>query len=358
LRSLRTIDLAISSNLDLKISLNTVLKEVIAQLQVDAGSVLLFNPVSKRLEFSAGLGFRTHNIESTSLGLGEGYAGQAALDKKIVYIKDLNKSDQHFARYGLLKEEEFVSYYGVPLIAKGKAQGVLEIFNRSPLRVDMEWLGFLDSLSWQTAIALENALLFEDLQRSNSNLESAYNATIEGWSRALDLRDRETEGHSLRVTELALKLAHSFGMNEDQLINVKRGSLLHDIGKMGVPDSILHKPGPLTEDEWHTMRQHPQFAYDLLSPISYLQQALDIPYCHHEKWDGTGYPRGLKGEEIPLAARIFAVGDVWDALTNERPYRPAWPDSKAIEYIRENNGSHFDPKVVELFLKDIVGEKS
>jgi response regulator RpfG family c-di-GMP phosphodiesterase len=358
LRSLRTIDLAISSNSDLKISLNTVLKEVIAQLKVDAGSVLLINPVSKRLEFSAGLGFHTHNIESTSLGLGEGYAGRAALDKRIVYIKDLNKSDQHFARSGLLEEEEFVSYYGVPLIAKDKAQGVLEIFNRSHLRVDMEWLDFLDSLSWQTAIALENALLFEDLQRSNSNLESAYNATIEGWSRALDLRDRETEGHSLRVTELALKLARSFGMDEDQIINVKRGSLLHDIGKMGVPDSILLKPGPLTENEWRTMRQHPQFAYDLLSPISYLQQALDIPYCHHEKWDGTGYPRGLKGEEIPLAARIFAVGDVWDALTNERPYRPAWPDSKAIEYINENSGSHFDPQMVELFLKNIVGEKS
>ena len=232
--------------------------------------------------------------------------------------------------------------------------GVLEIFNRSPLRIDMEWLNFLDTLSWQTAIAVDNALLFESLQRSNSDLELAYNATIEGWSYALDLRDKETEGHSLRVTEMTLKIANMLGMNTEQLINVKRGALLHDIGKMGVPDSILLKPGALTDEEWEIMRQHPQFAYDLLSPISYLHEALEIPYCHHEKWDGSGYPRKLVGEQIPLSARIFAVVDVWDALTNERPYRPAWPKEKVIEHIRENSGTHFDPQMVEMFLENIV----
>jgi PAS domain S-box-containing protein len=358
LRSLRTIDIAISSNLNLKMSLKTVLKEVSRQLKVDAASILLINPDTNRLEFSAGQGFRTHNINSTDLSLGEGYAGQVALDKKIVYIKDLSQPGQDFTRSKLLKNEEFTSYFGVPLISKDKVQGVLEIFNRSPLHVEKEWLNFLNMLGGQASIAVENALLFENLQKSNSDLESAYNATIEGWSHALDLRDKETEGHSQRVTELALKLSRSFGMDEDMLVNVKRGSLLHDIGKMGVPDSVLLKPGPLTEDEWRIMRQHPQFAYELLAPISYLQQALDIPYCHHEKWDGTGYPRGLKGEEIPLTARIFAIGDVWDALTNERPYRPAWSDSKALEYIRENSGTHFDPQVVELFLKNITDSKS
>ena len=357
LRSLRTIDMAISSSLDLQISLKTVLEEVTTQLKVDAASVLLIKPGSTKLEFAAGRGFRTHHINSTSLSLGEGHSGQVALDKKIVYIKDLNKSEQHFIRTWLEEEEGFVSYFGMPLISKDRVQGVLEIFNRSPLRVNMEWLSFMDSLSWQTSIAVDNALLFENLQRSNSDLESAYNATIEGWSHALDLRDKETEGHSLRVTELALKLARSFGMDEDLLVHVKRGSLLHDIGKMGVPDSILLKPGPLTDDEWQIMRQHPQFAYDLLAPISYLQEALDIPYCHHEKWDGTGYPRKLKGEEIPLTARIFSVGDVWDALTNERTYRPAWPDSKALEYIRENSGAYFDPQVVEIFLKNNIEDR-
>jgi putative nucleotidyltransferase with HDIG domain len=357
LRSLRTIDIAISGSLDLQVSLKTVLEEAITQLKVDAACVLLINPETRRLEFFAGQGFRTKNINSTSLSLGEGHAGQAAFDKKIVYVKDLNKSDQVFVRAELLKEDEFVAYFGMPLIAKGEVEGVLEIFNRSPLHVNMEWLSFMDSLSWQAAIAVDNALLFENLQRSNLDLESAYTATIEGWSHALDLRDKETEGHSLRVTEITLKLARTIGMDEALLVNVKRGALLHDIGKMGVPDSILLKPGPLTEDEWLIMRQHPQFAYDLLSPITYLQEALDIPYSHHEKWDGTGYPRKLKGEEISLAARIFAVVDVWDALTNERPYRLAWPESKAFEYIRENSGIYFDPQVVEIFLRNITDTK-
>lgn len=176
-------------------------------------------------------------------------------------------------------------------------------------------------------------------------------ATIEGWSRALDLRDKETEGHSQRVTELTLRLARSMGISEAELVHVRRGALLHDIGKMGIPDNILLKPDPLTEEEWEIMRLHPVLAYDMLSPIDYLRPALDIPYCHHEKWDGTGYPNGLKGEQILLAARIFAVVDVWDALRSERPYRPGWPENKVIEYIREQAGKHFDPTVVEVFLK-------
>lgn len=351
LRSLRTIDLAISSSLDLQVSLNIVLEQITTQLKVDAAAVLLYKPDTSRLEFCAGRGFRTNKINFTQLNLGEGYAGQVALDKKIVFIKDVNTHDQHFMRSKLLKEEGFASYFGVPLISKGEVEGVLEMFNRTPLQVDVEWLSFLDSLSWQTAIAVDNALLFEHLQRSNFHLESAYNATIEGWSRALDLRDKETEGHSLRVTDLTLKLARIIGLDEELLINIKRGSLLHDIGKMGVPDNILLKPGPLTTEEWLIMRQHPQYAYELLAPITYLQQALEIPYYHHEKWDGTGYPRNLKGEEIPISARIFAVIDVWDALTSDRPYRPAWSTEKTLKYLQENSGSHFDPQVVHAFME-------
>lgn len=350
LRSLRTIDLAISSSLDLHVSLKVVLEQITTQLKVDAACVLLLKPGTNRLEFSAGRGFHTNKINTTTMSIGEGHAGQIARDRKVVYVKDLNSSEHKFARSNLLAEEKFVSYFGVPLIAKGEVQGVLEIFNRTPLHVDVEWLSFLDSLSWQTAIAVDNALLFENLQQSNLDLEAAYNATIEGWSRALDLRDKETEGHSLRVTELTLKLAQIIGLDEALLINIKRGALLHDIGKMGVPDNILLKPGPLTADEWNIMRQHPQHAYDLLVPITYLQQALDIPYCHHEKWDGTGYPRGLKAEDIPVSARVFAIIDVWDALTSDRPYRPAWSPETTLEYLRENSGSHFDPKVVDAFL--------
>ncbi|MEM3489347.1 MAG: HD domain-containing phosphohydrolase, partial [Nitrososphaerota archaeon] len=186
-------------------------------------------------------------------------------------------------------------------------------------------------------------------QRERDLLES-YDATIEGWSRALDLRDKETEGHTRRVTEMTVKLAIAAGMREEEIQHVRRGALLHDIGKMGIPDQILLKPDKLTEEEWVIMRQHPVYAFELLSPIAYLRPALDIPYCHHEKWDGSGYPRGLKGEQIPVAARLFAVVDVWDALLSDRPYRPRWPRDKVIEYIKMQSGKHFDPLAVELFL--------
>ncbi len=353
LNSLRTIDVSIGS-LDLQKALSVVLNEVVLQLKVDAAAILLLQSETNHLVYSAGHGFRTEVIQTTDLPVGKGHAGQAAQDKRIIFIKDLRTSNDSFSREQLREAEGFVAYYAVPLISKNITKGVLEIFNRAPLHINMDWLNFLDILSWETAIGIDNSLLFESLRLSNLNLEMAYNATIEGWSHALDLRDKETEGHSLRVTEMALKLSSHFGMNDEQLINVQRGALLHDIGKMGVPDNILLKPGPLTEEEWEIMRKHPQFAYELLTPIDYLHQALDIPYSHHEKWDGTGYPRGLKGEEIPLAARIFAVVDVWDALTSERPYRPAWSREKAIEYIKTQSGVHFDPQVVEVFLESII----
>jgi putative nucleotidyltransferase with HDIG domain len=206
-------------------------------------------------------------------------------------------------------------------------------------------------LAQQAAIAIDSAQSFSGLQRSTLDLALAYDSTLEGWARALELRDQETEGHSQRVTGMTVQLARALGMREEEIVHVRRGALLHDIGKMGIPDTILLKPGKLTDEEWKTMRQHPQFAYEMLAPIAYLKPGLDIPYCHHEKWDGTGYPRGLKGEQIPLAARLFAVADVWDALTSDRPYRKAWTPEQAREYIREQAGKHFDPKVVEVFFK-------
>jgi putative nucleotidyltransferase with HDIG domain len=242
----------------------------------------------------------------------------------------------------------------VPLVIKGRVIGVFEVFQRSLIKRDQEWLDFLNALAGQAAIAISNAQLFESLQQSNSELTQAYDATIEGWSRALDLRDKETEGHSLRVTEMTVELARAFGLSDAELVQVRWGSLLHDIGKMGVPDGILLKPSALTEEEWVAMKKHPVFAYEMLAPIHYLRLALDIPYCHHEKWDGSGYPRGLTGEQIPLTARIFAVVDVWDALTSDRPYRPAWTEEKALEYIRASAGTHFDPQVVEPWSRIII----
>jgi putative nucleotidyltransferase with HDIG domain len=229
-------------------------------------------------------------------------------------------------------------------------EGVLELFHRSALAPDAEWFHFLDTLAGQAAVAIDHATLLQSMQRSNVELVRAYDTTLEGWARALELRDKETEGHAQRVTELTVHLARRMGIGEAELAHIRRGALLHDIGKMGIPDSILLKPGPLTDDEWMIMRQHPTFAYDLLTPVAYLRMALDIPYCHHEKWDGTGYPRGLKGDQIPLAARIFTVVDIWDALRFDRPYRKGWPEDRVREYIRSLSGTQFDPQVVDVFL--------
>jgi putative nucleotidyltransferase with HDIG domain len=251
----------------------------------------------------------------------------------------------------LLERERFVAYYCSPLFAKGQIKGVPEIFHREPLDPDQEWLDFLETLSSQGAIAIDNAELFENMQLSNIELIRAYDDTLEGLSRALDLRDKETEGHTRRVADVTLQIARSLGIGGVELVNMRRGALLHDIGKIGIPDYILLKPGPLTDEEYEIMHKHPAFAYELLSSIAFLRPALDIPYCHHEKWNGTGYPRALKREEIPLSARIFAVVDVWDALNSDRPYRKAWSKEDAKEHLKQQAGVHFDPKVVDVFLK-------
>ncbi len=358
LTALHVIDTAISASFDLRLTLNVLLEQITTQLHVDAADILLLNPRMQTLEYANGRGFQSKAIERSHLRLGEGYAGQAALERRIIHVPDLRVRQTNLLRSPLFGAERFVSTFCIPLIAKGQVKGVLEIFHRAPLESGEEWLNFLESLAAQVAIAIDNAELFEGMQRSNAELALAYDATIEGWSQAMDLRDKETEGHSQRVTEATLSLAQAMGLEGDALLQIRRGALLHDIGKMGIPDSILLKNGPLTDEEWAIMRQHPDHAYHMLKGIAYLRHALDIPYCHHEKWDGTGYPRGLKGEGIPLAARIFAVIDVWDALRSDRPYRKGWTEEKAQAYIREQSGQHFDPKVVEIFLRRIsaVGE--
>lgn len=349
LAALHKIDIAISGSLDLGLSLDVLIGQLITQLGIHAADVLQLNPHTQMLEYAAGKGFRTRALQHTRLRLGEGHAGLAALERRLVSIPNLAEVQNGLRRSPLFPSENFVSYYCLPLIAKGQVKGVLEIFHRTLLDPDPDWLDFLATLATQAAIALDNTELFEGLQRSNIELRLAYDATLEGWSRALDMRDKQTEGHTQRVTEMTLRMAGRMGIKDEEVAHLRRGALLHDIGKMAIPDSILLKPGPFSDEEWEVMRQHPLYAYRLLSPITFLRPALDIPYCHHEKWDGTGYPRGLKGEEIPLAARIFAVADVWDALRSDRPYRAAWPAEKVYAHIRSLAGAHFDPKVLEIF---------
>jgi response regulator RpfG family c-di-GMP phosphodiesterase/HAMP domain-containing protein len=350
LHALRAIDVAIASSLDLSMTLHVVLEQVTTQLSADAAAILILNPKGLLLEFAAARGFKTPALRHTRLRLGEGHAGRVALDRQIVQIHDLAASDHTFGHAYHLREEAFVAYAGAPLIAKGHVKGVLEVFHRTQVERSAEWVEFLETLAGQAAIAIDSVQLFEDLQRSNIDLSLAYDQTLEGWSRALDLRDKETEGHSQRVAEMTVRLGRAAAMTEDELMHVRRGALLHDIGKVGIPDGILLKPAALTDDEWAIMRRHPVYAFDLLSPIAYLRAATDIPYCHHERWDGTGYPRGLKGEQIPLAARIFAIVDVWDGLCSDRPYRGRWPEEKVLNHLRAEAGRQFDPRLVEVFL--------
>jgi PAS domain S-box-containing protein len=351
LNALHNIEETINTSLDLGVTSTVLLEQIINQLNVDAADILLFNPISKSLSFSNGRGFITPALQYTDSSMGQGLAGRAAQARQMIHISDLGSQTELFADSPFMKEEHFYEYYGVPLISKGTLKGLLEIFHRSPLNPDGAWLDFMRTLAEQAAIAIDNIEMFENLQRSNKELTLAYDATIEGWSQAMDLRDKETEGHTLRVTEMTLHLSKALGLQDDALVHIRRGSLLHDIGKLGIPDRILLKPGPLDEIEMAIMKTHSDLALQMLAPIEYLNPSLDIPYCHHEKWDGSGYPRGLKGDQIPLTARIFAVVDVWDALTSNRPYRLAWTKDAAFKYLIDQAGIHFDPQIVDTFFR-------
>jgi PAS domain S-box-containing protein/putative nucleotidyltransferase with HDIG domain len=351
LDALHTIDNAITDGTEMRATLRVIVQQIQQQLEVDAVAAFAFHDDLQTLEFVAGAGFLTDAIREYVPGLGEGRLGAAALERRIEHVADLREGDAGFVRPRLLAQERFVTYFAVPLVVKGELVGVLEIFHREPLHPDAGWHDFLTALGTQTAIAISNSRLFADLQVSNTKLRLAYDATIEGWGRALELKDNQTEGHSRRVTDLTLRLAKRLGVHDADLVHIRRGALLHDIGKMGIPDRILLKEGELDADEWEIMRSHPRLAYELLLQVDFLREALDIPYAHHERWDGSGYPRGLEGVEIPLAARIFAVADVYDALTSERPYWPAWTRQRALEYVRDQAGRHFAPDVAAEFVR-------
>jgi len=320
-------------------------------------SIRLYHPETKTLELLAFnlAGFKSGEEHSateirfkTLQRFDQGLTGWAVMHGETVRSGDLINDPRYFETFPGLHSGLYV-----PIKIAERVIGVISIESEKPNAFNDSDERLVTTLAAEAAIAIENAQLFDGLKKSNIDLLSAYDATIEGWSRALDLRDKETEGHTQRVTEMTVILAQAFGIIKDEQVQVRWGALLHDIGKMGVPDEILFKPGALTDEEWVAMRKHPTFAYEMLVPIQYLQQALDIPYCHHEKWDGTGYPRGLKGEDIPLTARIFAIVDVWDALRSDRPYRAAWSKKKVREHIRALSGTHFDPQVVDVFLKTI-----
>ena len=359
LQALHVIDETIAQSFDQRLMLDVLLTQTLSQLDAEAAAVFRIEfHHQQALEFVAGKGFLTHLIEMASLKLGNSIAGEAVLKRKMVQIREPEEKGPQPLLPKLWSEEGFKSAQAVPLISKGEVKGVMILFHRKDFTPSPGWSSFLETLAGQAAIAMDITQMFDSLQRANLELSLAYEATIEGWSGALDLRDKETEGHSQRVTEMTIQMAKALQLGDEDINHMRRGALLHDIGKLGVPDSILLKVGKLTDEEWLIMRKHPEFAYDMLRPIAYLRDSLDIPYCHHEKWDGTGYPQGLKGEQIPLAARVFAIVDVWDALRSDRPYRQAWSEPDALQYIREQSGKHFDPQVVDVFLKEFENESA
>ena len=345
--AMRAIDVAITSSFKLELVLNILLGQLGDLLGADAADVLVYQPDLQTFRFASGRGFRGPVPQQTYLRKAESYANQAAQERRIVRVPRLEERDNVARMYPKIAGEGFTSYLCLPLLSKGYVKGVLEIFHRRELQLDPEEESFLEIVAGEAAIAIDNAELFDGLQSTNDELTLAYNDTLTGWARTLELRDRGTAGEAQRLADLTIRLAQTVGAEQNEMVLMYRGAILHDIGMMGIPDVILQKPGPLTEEEWAVVRRHPQMAYDLLSPINYLRSSLDIPFCHHEKWDGTGYPRGLREHQIPLPARIFAAVDVWDAMRSDRPYRRARTDAEARDYLQRESGRHFDPAVVQ-----------
>ena len=351
LNALYTVETAINSSFDLQFTYKVLLEQVLSLTKAGTAAILFFDSDFNSKRLITSLGFNTSE-EDLKLQLQKDSLAEKTLsDRRITYSVPEEIAEPSHKLHQLFEKEGLESYCAVPVVIKGYVRGVLELFFAGPMDLDQEVADFLETITQQAAIAFESSQNFERLQSTNQELVKAYDDTLAGWVNFLDLRDEGTEGHTIRVVEKTLMICKKFGFSTAELAHIRRGVLLHDIGKVGVPDSILNKPGPLTDEEWVIMKKHPVYAYQMLYPIAYLRPALDIPYGHHEKWDGTGYPRGLKGNEIPLSARIFSVVDVYDALTSDRPYRKAWKKEATLAYIHEKSGTYFDPEIVEKCLE-------
>ena len=350
-------DLALQESTDLRGMINVLASHVIHSLDVDAADVLIYDAPAQRLVNAGGRGFRGRGMENAILRLEDTPAGKAVANNEIVRISNISRAKNDFARLPDLINEDFVAYVAAPLVLNTQVRGVLELWSRSQINSNAEWLDALEQIAEKGAIALSHVMLVRRLQRSNVDLTQAYDATIDGWSQALELRYYETKGHAVRVVEMAVDFARILGLDDAELVNVRRGARLHDIGMLGIPDSILLKPETLSEEELVSVRQHPMLGYEHLASVEFLRPSLDIVRYHHEKWDGTGYPYGLKGGQIPFSARLFALVDVWDSLRSDRPFRKGWPEEKIKEHIRDRAGKHFDPDLADKFLKLLEGAK-
>lgn len=349
--TLYNLDTVINTSFDLKTILTMFLNMIVEQAEADAAAFLIYDDYLQLLKFESGLGFHTNLEQATAqIPIGFSLAGKAAISRKTLHIPDLSKIEKNETLDNLVNTEKFVAYYAIPMIVKGDLKGILEIFQRSGSHNGSEWLSYIETLANRAAVAIDNTQLFTNLQQANLEMQLTYDITLEGWVHLLSLREKESLEHAQKIVRLTEKLSRMVGIQDKDLVHILRGALLHDIGKIVIPDHILFKPGPLDEEEWQIVRKHPTAAFSALNRIDYLKPATDIPYCHHEWWNGSGYPRGLVEQEIPLAARIFTVIDVWDALSQDRPYRKAWDSQKIRDHLKEQSGIQFDPFIVKAFL--------
>ena len=340
----------INSSMGSKKVLDTVMDIVISLMRAERGLIMLRDQTGE-FSIDAARGMDQVNLEGEDFSVSKTIVRRVAETGEQVLTTNAQE-DPRFAKQESVVENNLRSILCVPLKLKDEIIGVIFVDSRMRSGLFQESdMKILSAFADQAAVAIDNARLFDNLQAANRELREAYDDTLKGWALALELRDRETEGHTQRVTDLTLALAKKMGVDEKELEHIKRGALLHDIGKMAIPDSVLLKPGDLNLEERKFMELHSEIAKDMLEKVKFLHPAIDIPYYHHEKWDGSGYPENLRGEEIPFAARIFAVVDVWDALTSERPYRAPLEPDEVRRMIRESSGTHFDPKVVEAFLE-------
>lgn len=351
LKAIVTFSAELRATQDRRGTFHVILEQLLQLMNVNDGAIALLAPGSEEAQIELASGV-WEDRTSKSLSVGQEFIS-SMLARSQPYLNGQDTRPINSFSKQLKNELPYIAY--MPLIAEEQVIGVLWV-GRHDRAVSENEKRLFAAISEIAANAIHRVILFEDLRKKNGELMLAYDITIEGWTRALALRDRETNDHTQRMLIMTMDLARAVGENEEEICHIYRGVLLHDIGKMAIPDNILLKPGSLNPEEWEILRKHPEYAYDMLSPISYLKPALDIPYYHHENWDGTGYPKGLKGEQIPISARIFTIVDVWDALRSDRPYRKAWPESRVMEYIRDQAGKKFDPAIVEAFNK-LIGDK-
>uniref|UniRef100_A0A7V1EI62 GAF domain-containing protein n=1 Tax=candidate division WOR-3 bacterium TaxID=2052148 RepID=A0A7V1EI62_UNCW3 len=345
LETLIDASLVFSSTLDIDALLNIILQKAEELMDAEASSVFRIDEEKNELYFITARGEKGKEVKEIRIPMGKGIVGWVAQHKKPLLVPDVTKDPRWFS--GVDKKTKFVtrSILAVPLMVKGRIIGVAEVLNkRGNKKFNEDDLEMYLALANQMAIAIENASLYKEL-------DELFISSIRAIVEAIDAKDPYTKGHSARVVEYALVIGEGIELDKETLKDLELSAVLHDVGKIGIPDRILSKPGLLSEEEYAYMKRHPEFGAEIVEPIKKLKNLVPNILHHHEKYDGTGYPMGLKGDKIPLGARIIAIADSFDAMTSDRPYRPRMDINVALGEIKKNRKTQFDPELADVFVK-------